>query len=165
MRSGKGRDLSTRQGSHNEGDPLKQRPLPGPGHGWRLPLTRSFPLSFSTSLRKAAAQGDERHWAVQPTVAGGTFLGPTGPVPRVRAPRIPERDCGPVCQSRHRPELSTPRTQCSALQARLGSSGSLGNHGPRPRRYGLGCLTPTEFSCLPDSDGRPTNQGRRSGDP
>ena len=38
-----------------------------------------FPhIPFPTSLRKAAAQGDERHWAVQPTVAGGTFLGPTG---------------------------------------------------------------------------------------
>jgi hypothetical protein len=121
-------------------------------------------IPFSTSLRKAAAQGEERHWAVQPTVAGGTFLEPTGPAARVRAPRIPRKRLRPGrgCQSRNRPELSTPRTRCSALHGRLGSSSW--NHGPRPRRDGLGCLTSAESSRLPDSDGRHTNQGRRSGD-
>jgi len=52
-------------------------------------------IPFPTSLRKAAAQGEERHWAVQPTAAGGTFPGPTGPAPRVRAPRIPRKRLRP----------------------------------------------------------------------
>jgi hypothetical protein len=52
-------------------------------------------IPFPTSLRKAAAQGEERYWAVQPTAAGGTFPGPTGPAPRVRAPRIPRKRLRP----------------------------------------------------------------------
>jgi hypothetical protein len=51
------------------------------------------------------------------------FLDPPGPCPAFGRPGSPERDCGPGCQSRHRRELSMPRTQCSALRARLGSSG------------------------------------------
>ncbi len=63
-------------------------------------------IPFPTSLRKAAAQGDERHWAVQPTAAGGTFLGPTGPAaPRSGAQDSPERDSSPGCPSRNRPGI------------------------------------------------------------
>jgi hypothetical protein len=50
------------------------------------------------------------------------FLDPPGPRPAFGRPGSPERDCGPGCQSWNRPELSTPRTRCSALHARLGSS-------------------------------------------
>ncbi len=55
-------------------------------------LIRSSHIPFPTPLRKAAAaQREERPRAVQPTVAGGAFLGPTGPAARVRAPKIPRK--------------------------------------------------------------------------
>ncbi len=104
--------------------PAQTETLAGTGPWLKLATDSEYShIPFPTSLRKAAAQGEERHWAVQPTVAGGTFLGPTGPVPRVRAPRI--------LRKRLRPGLSEPEPAGaqyapdtgSALRARLGSSG------------------------------------------
>ncbi len=90
------------------------------------------------------------------------FLDPPDPRPAFGRPGSPEKDCGPGCQSRNRPELSMPRTQVPRF---VHGSGLLGNHGARPRRDGLGRPTPAEYSRLLYSDARPTCQGRRSGDP
>jgi len=109
MRSGKGRDLSARRDhtpneTRSDRDPCRDR-------SWLMHATDSdcTHIPFPTSLRKAAAQGEERYWAVQPTAAGGT----TSWTHRARAPRSGAQD---------------PR--CSALHARLGSS--LGITGPGP---------------------------------
>ncbi len=131
MRSSKGRDLLARRDhtpkeTRSDRDPCRDR-------SWLLLAidSDSTHIPFPTSLRKAAAQGEERYWAVQPTAAGGTTSwSPPGPRPAFGWPGSPERDCGPGRQSRNRPELSTPRIRCSALHARLGSS--LGITGPGP---------------------------------
>jgi hypothetical protein len=95
MRSSKGRDLLARRDhtpkeTRSDSDPCWDR-------SWLLFAidSDSTHIPFPTSLRKAAAQGEERNWAVQPTAAGGTFPGPTGPAPRVRAPRIPRKRLRP----------------------------------------------------------------------
>ncbi len=69
---------------------------------WRI-LATDPEFLFTIPLRKAAAQQEERPRGVQPVVARGPFLGPTGPAARVRAPKIPEGDCAGESghQSRH----------------------------------------------------------------
>ena len=111
------------------GTPHRRRPaqtetLAGTDHGSCLPLTRSYPFSFSDLPPQGSGAG-RRAELGRPTHGRGRnhFLDPPGPRPAFGRPGSPERDCGPGCQSWNRPELSTPRTQCSALQARLGSSG------------------------------------------
>ena len=96
-----------------------------------MPLTRSFPHSFSDLPPQGSGAG-RRAELGRPTHGRGRnhFLDPPGPRPALGRPGSPERDCGPGCQSRNRPELSTSRTRCSALHARLGSS--LGITGPGP---------------------------------
>ena len=124
------RPVST-PGSHTKGDPLRQRPLLGPimalvCHGLGL-----YPHSFSDLPPQGSGAG-RRAELGRPAHDRGRnhFLDPPGPRPALGRPGSPERDCGPGCQSRNRPELSTSRTRCSALYARLGSS--LGIKGPGP---------------------------------
>ena len=145
-------DLTSKETRSNR-DPCWDR-------SWLLLATDSDSthIPFPTSLRKAAAQGEERNWAVQPTAAGGI----TSWTHRARAPRSgaqdpPKETAARVVRagtgrSSVRPGHGVPRS--------MHGSGLLGNHGPRPRRDGLGCLTPAESSRPLDSDGRPTCQGR-----
>lgn len=103
--------------------PAQTETLAGTDHGSCLPLTRSYPFSFSDLPPQGSGAG-RRAEVGRPTHGRGRiyFLDPPGPRPAFGRPGSPERDCGPGRQSRNRPELSTPRTRCSALHARLGSS-------------------------------------------
>ena len=117
-------DLTSKETRSNR-DPCWDR-------SWLLLATDSDSthIPFPTSLRKAAAQGEERYWAVQPTAAGGTFPGPTGPAPRVRAPRIPRK--------RLRPGSSEPEpagaqyAPDTVFRAPCTARVIIGNHGARP---------------------------------
>ena len=88
MRSSKGRDLLARRDhtpkeTRSDRDPCRDR-------SWLMLATDSdcTHIPFPTSLRKAAAQGEERNWAVQPTAAGGI----TSWTHRARAPRSGAQD-------------------------------------------------------------------------
>jgi hypothetical protein len=88
MRSSKGRDLLARRDhtpkeTRSDRDPCWDR-------SWLLFAidSDSTHIPFPTSLRKAAAQGEERNWAVQPTTAGGTISW----THRARAPRSGAQD-------------------------------------------------------------------------
>jgi hypothetical protein len=80
-----------------------------------LPLTRSFPTSL---FRPPSARQRRREKSgtgpCNPRSREEPFLDPPGPRPAFGRPGSPERDCGPGCQNRNRPELSMPRTQFRA---------------------------------------------------
>ena len=106
MRSSKGRDLLARRDhtpkeTRSDRDPCRDR-------SWLSFATDSdcTHIPFPTSLRKAAAQGEERNWAVQPTTAGGI----TSWTHRARAPRSGAQD---------------PPKETAARAARAGTGRSL----------------------------------------
>ena len=144
--------------------PAQTETLAGTDHGSRLPLTRIVPTFL---FRPPSARQRRREKSgtgpSNPQPREEPFPGPTGPAPRVRAPRIPRK--------RLRPGSSEPEpagaqyAPDTVFRAPCTARVIIGNHGARPRRDGLGCLTPAESSHLLDSDGRPTCQGRRSGEP
>jgi hypothetical protein len=103
--------------------PAQTETLAGTDHGSCLPSTRIVPTFL---FRPPSARQRRREKSgtgpSNPRPREEPFLDPPGPRPAFGRPGSPERDCGPGCQSWNRPELSTPRTRCSALHARLGSS-------------------------------------------
>ena len=116
------RPVSTPGISHRR-RPAQTETLAGTDHGSCLPLTRILPTFL---FRPPSARQRRREKSgtgpSNPRPREEPFLDPPGPRPAFGRPGSPERDCGPGCQSWNRPELSTPRTRCSALHARLGSS-------------------------------------------
>ena len=163
MRSSKGRDLLARRDhtpkeTRSDRDPCRDR-------SWLLFAIDSDsthipfrPPSARQRRREKSGTGPSN-----PRPREEPFPGPTGPAPRVRAPRIPRK--------RLRPGSSEPEpagaqyAPDTVFRAPCTARVIIGNHGARPRRDGLGCLTSTEFSHQMDSDGRPTCRGRGSGEP
>jgi hypothetical protein len=157
------RPVSTPGISHRR-RPAQTETLAGTDHGSCLPLTRILPtFLFRPPSARQRRREKSGNGPSNPRPREEPFPGPTGPAPRVRAPRIPRK--------RLRPGSSEPEpagaqyAPDTVFRAPCTARVIIGNHGARPRRDGLGCLTPAESSHLLDSDGRPTCQGRRSGEP